>query len=213
MDPIKQWWIEEKMRKAVERLAAHEFEAIYAKTKEEAVQEFWKRITPRQKIGVGGSVTIRGLGILEKLEAQGYTILDHWKPGLSKENAFEIRKLQMTSDLFLTSTNAVTMNGELVNIDGIGNRVNSINFGPGKVILVAGYNKIVEDVQEGIKRIKNIAAPLNARRLHIDVPCAQVGRCVDCNSPNRICRVVVIHERKPSWTDILIILVGEELGY
>ncbi|MGZ3568279.1 MAG: LUD domain-containing protein, partial [Thermodesulfobacteriota bacterium] len=86
-------------------------------------------------------------------------------------------------------------------------------FGPGKVVLVAGYNKIVDDVQEGIKRIKNVAAPLNARRLNIDVPCAKLGRCVDCNSPNRICRVIVIHERKPALTDILIILVGEELGF
>ena len=119
----------------------------------------------------------------------------------------------MTSDLFLGSSNAITLNGELVNIDGIGNRVNSTNFGPGKVVLVAGYNKIVDDVQEGIKRIKNVAGPLNARRLNIDVPCAKVGRCVDCNSPNRICRVIVIHERKPFLTDILIILVGEELGF
>jgi hypothetical protein len=213
MEPIKEWWIEEKAKRAIEKLVAHEFKAIYVKTKEEAVQEVWKHITPKQRIGVGGSVTIRGLGILEKLEAQGYTIYDHWKPGLSKENILEIRKSQMTSDLFLGSTNAVTLNGELVNIDGIGNRVNSINFGPGKIILIAGSNKIVEDVQEGIKRIKNVAAPLNARRLNIDVPCAKAGMCVDCNSPNRICRVIVIHERKPSLTDILIILVGEELGY
>jgi hypothetical protein len=213
MDSIKQWWVEEKAKKAVKKLVAHEFKAIYANTKEEAVEELWKHLTPGQKVGVGGSVTIRELGILEKLRAQGYTILDHWKPGLSTENALEIRRSQMTSDLFLTSVNAVTLNGELVNIDGIGNRINSINFGPGKVILVAGYNKIVEDVHEGIRRIKNVAAPLNARRLNIDVPCAKVGKCVDCDSPNRICRVLVIHERKPSWTDILIILVGEELGY
>jgi hypothetical protein len=213
MDPIKEWWIEEKAKKAIEKLVAHEFKAIYVKTKEEAVQEVWKHITPKQRIGVGGSLTIRGLGILEKLEAQGCTIYDHWKPGLSKENILEIRKAQMTSDLFLSSANAITLNGELVNIDGKGNRVNSINFGPGKVILIAGYNKIVEDVQEGIKRIKNVAAPLNARRLNIDVPCAKVGKCVDCNSPNRICRVVMIHERRPFLTDIIIILVGEELGY
>ena len=213
MDPIKEWWIEEKVKKAIERLVAHDFKAIYVKTKEEAVQEVWKHITRKQRIGVGGSLTVRGLGILEKLKAEGYTIFDHWKPGLSKENNLEIRKAQMTSDLFLSSTNALTLNGELVNIDGIGNRVNSINFGPGKVILIAGYNKIVEDVQEGIKRIKNAAAPLNARRLNIDVPCAKVGKCVDCNSPNRICRVIVIHERKPSLTDILIIMVGEELGF
>jgi len=213
VDPSRQWWIEERTKRAVEKLVAHDFGAIYVRTKEEAVRELWKRITPSQQIGVGGSVTIRGLGVLEKLEAQGYTIHDHWKPGLSGENVLEIRKKQMTSDLFLTSANAVTLNGELVNIDGIGNRVNSISFGPAKVILVVGYNKIVEDVQKGIERIKNVAAPLNARRLNIDVPCAKVGKCVDCNSPNRICRVLVIHERKPTSTDILIILVGEELGF
>ncbi len=212
-DLIKQWWVDEKAKKTVEKLVAHEFKAIYVKTKEEAVRELWKHITPGQKVGVGGSLTIRGLGILEKLEAQGYTIYDHWKSGLAPENILEIRKSQMTSDLFLTSANAITLNGELVNIDGIGNRVNAINFGPGKVILVAGYNKVVDDVQEGIKRIKNVVAPMNARRLNIDVPCAKVGKCVDCNSPNRICRVLVIHERKPSWTDILILLVGEELGF
>src|SRR4030042_1534376 len=88
------------------------------------------------------------------------------KPGRSKEKILDVRKSQMGCDLVLSSVNAVTMNGELVNIDGIGNRVNAMNFGPGKVILVVGYNKIVEDVQEGIKRIKNIAAPLNARRLN-----------------------------------------------
>jgi hypothetical protein len=213
MDPIKQWWVEEKAKKAVEKLVAHDFKAIYVRTKEEAVQEVWKQITPKQRIGAGGSLTLRELGILEKLEAQGYTVYNHWKPGLSKEGMLDIRKSQMTSDLFLSSVNAVTLNGELVNIDGIGNRVNSTNFGPGKVILVAGYNKIVEDVHEGIARVKNVAAPLNARRLNIDVPCAKAGKCVDCNSPNRICRVIVIHERKPSLTDIFIILVGEELGF
>ena len=213
MDPNKEWWIEERMREVVEKLKAHDFEALYVKTKEEAVKEVRKYIIPDMKIGVGGSVTIRGLGILEELRARGNVIYDHWIPGLSKEESLRFRKSQMTSDLFLSSINAITMNGELVNIDGVGNRVNGTIFGPGKVVLVAGYNKIVEDVQEAIKRIKNVAAPINARRLSIDVPCAKVGKCVDCNSPQRICRVVVIHERKPMLTDMLIILVGEELGY
>lgn len=213
MDPIKQWWIEEQSKKVIDKLIAHDFDALYVKTKEEAVQEILKSIKPNQKIGVGGSVTIRQLGILEALEKQGYTIYDHWKPKISKEESLDIRKSQMLSDLFLSSVNAVTLNGELINIDGIGNRVNSTVFGPKKVILVVGYNKIVEDVQEGIKRIKNIASPLNARRLNVDVPCAKIGKCVDCNSPHRICRVVVIHERRPSLTEILVILVGEEIGF
>jgi hypothetical protein len=213
MDPIKQWWVEEKAKKAIEKLESHDFKAVFVRDKKEAVEEIWKYITPKTKVGVGGSVTIRELGILERLEAQGNVLYNHWKAGLPKEEVLQIRKAQMTSDLFLSSTNAVTLNGELVNIDGVGNRVNSSVFGPGKVILVAGYNKIVDDVQEAIKRIKNVSAPLNARRLNIDVPCAKTGRCVDCNSPNRICRATVIHERRPSLTDTLIILVGEELGF
>jgi L-lactate utilization protein LutB len=213
MDPNKEWWIEERMRKVVEKLKAHDFEALYVKTKEEAVKEIWKYIISDMKIGVGGSVTIRELGILDELRARGNVIYDHWIPRLSKEESLRFRKSQMTSDLFLSSINAITMNGELVNIDGAGNRVNGTIFGPGKVVLVAGYNKIVEDVQEAIKRTKNVAAPPNAKRLNIDVPCAKLGKCVDCNSPQRICRVVVIHERKPMLTDMLIILVGEELGY
>ena len=213
MEPNKKWWIEERMKRTTEKLRDHGFEALYTQTKPEAVKEIWKYIRPDTKVGVGGSLTIRDLGILEQLAAQGHILYDHWKPGLSKENILEVRKLQMTSNLFLGSVNAITMNGELVNINGAGNRVNSTVFGPQKVILVAGYNKIVEDIQEAIKRSKNVAAPLNARRLNVDVPCAKIGKCVDCNSPNRICRVMVIHERKPSFTDMLIILVGEELGY
>jgi L-lactate utilization protein LutB len=213
MDENRSWWIETRLKKTVEKLKAHDFNALYVKTKEEAIQEIFKYVTSDTRVGVGGSITIRELGILEQLKARGNTVFDHWIPGLSKEESIKIRKVQMTSDLFLSSSNAITLNGELVNIDFFGNRVNAITYGPGKVILVAGYNKIVEDVQEAIKRIKNVAAPLNTRRLNIDVPCAKLGRCVDCNSPNRICRVVVIHERKPPLTDILIILVGEELGF
>ncbi len=213
MDPIKQWWVEEKAKKAIEKLESHDFKAVFVRDKKEAADEIWKYITPKTKVGVGGSVTIRELGILERLETQGHILFNHWKHGLSKEEVLQTRKAQMTCDLFLSSTNAITLNGELVNIDGIGNRVNSSIFGPSKVILVAGYNKIVDDVEEAIKRIKNVSAPLNAKRLNIDVPCAKVGRCVDCNSPNRICRVIVIHERRPSLTDMLIILVGEELGF
>jgi len=213
MDPIKEWWIEERSKRAIEKLEAHGFKAVFVKDKKSAVAEILKNIGPRQRIGIGGSVTLRELGILESLEAKGHPLYNHWKPGLSKEDVLEMRKSQMTSDCFISSVNAITLNGEIVNIDGIGNRVNSTHFGPGKVILVAGFNKIVEDVGEAIKRIKNVAAPLNARRLNIDVPCAKLGRCVDCNAPSRICCIISILERRPSLTDILIILVGEELGF
>ena len=213
MDSNVRWLIEERMKRTVERLRAHDFEALYVQTREEAVREILTRVTPPMSVGAGGSVTIRELGILDQLRAKGHTIFDHWALGLSKEETLKLRKAQLTSDIFLSSVNAITMNGELVNIDGAGNRVASTIFGPGKVILVAGYNKIVENVQEAISRVRNMATPPNARRLKIDVPCAKAGRCLDCDSPNRICRVIVIHERRPSLTNMVIILVGEELGY
>jgi len=213
MDTIRQWWIAEKAKKTVEKLEAHDFKAVFVKDKKEAVEEIWKYVNPKQKIGLGGSITVRELGIVERLEAQGNVLFNHWKPGLPAEEILQIRKAQMTCDLFLCSANAITQNGEVVNIDGVGNRVNASVFGPGKVIMVAGYNKIVEDVQEAIHRIRNVASPLNAKRLNIDVPCAKIGKCVDCNSPNRICRAVVIHERRPTLTDIIIIIVREELGF
>jgi hypothetical protein len=213
MDSVKQGWIEGRMKGAVEKLKAHDFEATCVKTKEEAVKEIWRHVTPEMKVGVGGSMTIREIGILDQLRAKGHLVYDHWVPGLSREESLRLRKFQMSSDLFLSSSNAVTMNGELVNIDGAGNRVNSITFGPGKVILVSGFNKLVEDIQEAIKRIKNVVTPMNAKRLKTEVPCAKLGYCVDCNSPDRLCRAVVILERKPLFTDMLVILVGEELGY
>jgi L-lactate utilization protein LutB len=213
MDPNREWLIEETMKRTVEKLKAHDFEALYVRTKEEAAKEILKYVKPDMKVGTGGSMTIRALGILDSLKAKGHVVYDHWAPGLSKEQNLRIRKSQLTCDLFLSGVNAITMNGELINIDATGNRVASTIFGPGKVIVVAGYNKIVEDVQEGIKRAKNVATPPNARRLNVDVPCAKVGKCMDCNSPNRICRAVVIHERKPNLTDMLVILVGEEMGY
>lgn len=213
MDPIRQWWVEERIKRVIQSLEGHDFKALYAKDREEVKKEIRKHLSPGMRIGIGGSITLREIGVVEMLEKEGYPLYDHWKAGLSKEEVLATRKSQMTSDLFLASANAITLNGEIVNIDGIGNRVGSTIFGPGKVILVAGYNKIVENVEEAIKRVKNIATPLNARRLNLDLPCAKVGRCVDCNSPNRICRVIVIHERKPSLTEMLVILVGEELGY
>ncbi len=213
MNALREWWVEERGRRAVERLEAHQFKAVYVRNREEAIREIWKHLGPAKTVGLGGSITLRELGIIERLESEGKVLYDHWKLGLSQEQSTEIRRLQLTSDVFLSSVNAITLNGELINIDGIGNRVSGTIFGPGKVLLVAGYNKLVEDVAEGIRRIKNVATPLNARRLHLDLPCAKLGRCVDCNSPHRICCVTVIYERKPLWTDVIVIVVGEELGY
>jgi len=119
----------------------------------------------------------------------------------------------MTSDVFLSSTNALTVDGIIVNTDGVGNRVAGMIFGPRRVILVVGINKIVKDIDDAIWRIKNVATPMNAYRLGLNTPCAKLGYCMNCTSNVSICRVTTIIEYKPSRTDFTVVLVGEELGY
>ncbi len=205
--------ISQLLTRTAEALKAHFFDVRCFGSGNDAVKEVMGFAKPGIKVGVGGSVTLRQLGLPERLLENGAVLLDHWKPDLTDHERFDLRIQQLTSDLFLAGANAVTEEGEIVNIDGIGNRINASTFGPRKVIIVAGRNKIVPNVRAALDRIKNIAAPLNARRLNIPVPCAQKGVCRDCQSEERICRIVSIMERKPSATDISIFLVEEELGF
>ena len=156
---------------------------------------------------------MRHIGLVEALAARGNRVADHWKPGLSREQQTAIRHDQLRCDVFLASANAVTMEGGLINIDGGGNRVAALAFGPSRVIVIAGVNKLAKNVADGIHRARNVAAALNARRLSVDTPCAHTGVCNDCNSPARICRITSITERCPNAADYSVILVNEPLGF
>ena len=203
----------EQLDRVVQALQSRDFEALWVPDKAAASRQILERIRPEDRVGVGGSVSIRELGVLDTLKARGQTVYDHWAPNLPKEEILKIRKQQTQSDLFLSGTNALVSDGRLVNIDGIGNRVVSMIFGPSRVILVAGVNKIVETLDAAIYRIKNVVSPVNARRLSIPTPCAKTGKCMDCRSPHRICRAVTILEWRPSLTQILVMIVNESLGY
>lgn len=211
----KKWFAEKRCRLTVDKLQKNGFNAMYAANKEEALKTLLEIIPLKATVGIGGSVTIREIGIVDALTKRGNTVANHWQSGLSGEQRNEIRRKQLTSDVFISSSNAVTMNGELVNIDGSGNRVASMIFGPRKVIVVAGANKIVKDVDEGIARVRNIASPMNARRLGYKSPCDVTGQCDEehCELPSRLCSILTIIERRPSDTDFTVMLVGEELGY
>ena len=213
MDEIRRWFFEVRADETIKNLIKHEFEAIKVSERSSAVDEIMKRIPPTKNVGVGGSVTLREIGIIDKLQEQGNVIYDHWKHGLSKEDSITIRKMQQSSDVFLTSANAVTSNGEIVSIDGFGNRISSMIFGPKEVMIVAGCNKIVQDIPEAMHRIKTVAAPMNAKRFGADTPCARLGKCMDCDSPQRICRGTLIMERRPFATPTLVVIVMEDLGY
>lgn len=197
----------------VENLKKNNFAVHVAENKEEGAQIVRSLIEKGATIGVGGSVTIDQLDILDGLEAEGHLIFNHNKAGLTPQQVLDFRRRELTCDVFLTSTNALTEKGELVNIDGVGNRVAALTFGPKRVVVATGINKIVADVHAGIARIGSVAAPLNNKRLKKDMPCTKVGHCVDCQLPGRICNVTTITKKRPPLTDIHIVLIKEELGY
>ena len=202
-----------RCEKAVDALKSRGFDAVVVEDSGSAVEAVLEMVDPGAKVGVPGTVTIRQLGLMEKLQARGNEVVQHWVGGLSAEEMRGLRLEQMTSDVLLTSTNAVTLDGRLINIDGSGNRVAAMVFGPGRVIVVAGANKIAHDAEEGTNRAKRVAGPINALRLGGQAPCTRTGYCVDCSPPVSICNVTVIMDGKPSGTEVTVILVPENLGY
>ena len=208
------WSHEQKCQKAVESLGKHGFTALFCPTPKDAADYILATATDAQSIGFGGSMSVVGLGVEARLKDLGKEILNHGKSDLSREQRLEIMRRQLTCDLFLSGCNALTLNGELINIDATGNRVASMFFGPRRVIVVAGRNKLVDgSVQDAIARVKNWATPPNAKRLSFKTTCASTGFCSDCNSPERLCRVTTIIERKPRFTDVRVLVVNADMGF
>ena len=213
MNEHVRWHHDQVGERVAEALRRNDFDAVYCKSAAEAAEEVLRLVPENGTVGLGGSWTVKELGVVEKLKARGNIILDHGAPGLENDERVRIRRAQLTADAFLTGSNAVTMDGRLVNTDGSGNRVAAMIFGPGKVIVVAGVNKIVRDVEEAEERIRKTAAPINNKRLNLPNPCVKTGECMDCQGPTRICNVTTILHKRPKLTEMHVILVGEELGF
>jgi len=213
-DELVLWTHEQKCLKAVESLVNNGFGAVYCPTTREAFDYIVGEAAGAASVGFGGSMSIVGLNVEERLRGEGKEILNHAAPALSRDERLEIMRRQLTCDLFLSGTNALTLSGELVNIDATGNRVSAMSFGPRKVIVVAGRNKLVDGtVHDAIRRVKDWATPPNARRLGFKTPCAVTGFCSDCNAPDRLCRVTTVIDRKPRFTDVRVLVVNADLGF
>lgn len=213
MHPVETWRSETLGRRACEALAKNGFEARFVPTGAEALELVATYIKPGMKVGFGGSMSVRGIGVQERAKALGAELLDHNAPGLDAAQKLEILRAQLSCDLFVSSTNALTLEGELLNVDGNGNRVAALSFGPRKTVVVAGVNKIVRDLEEAQSRLETWAAPMNNKRLDKTNPCVKAGSCQDCQGEGRICRVYSILKRKPSLSDFTVIVVGEALGF
>lgn len=189
-----------------------QIEGYYCPDRISAVQKALELIPKGASIGWGGSTTLIETGLMDAIQNGDYKTIN---PDIAK-NPEEQRKIYgeiCCSDFFLMSTNAITLDGELINIDGRGNRVAFLCYGPQNVLILTGMNKIVSNVEEGLNRVRNIAAPPNAIRLNRKTPCAITGKCGDCYSPECMCGQFVITRRSGIPNRIKVILIGEELGY
>ncbi|HIT87176.1 MAG TPA: lactate utilization protein [Candidatus Coprocola pullicola] len=196
----------------VSNLEKRHFEAYYCPTAQEALKKVLDLIPEGSSIGWGGSMSIRDMGLTKAIHEGNYTVIDR-DLAKSPEETYEMQQKCLLTDYFITSANAIAEEGILVNIDGTGNRVAAICFGPKNVIVVCGINKIAQNLDAAISRTRFIAAPINAGRFDIQTPCKTTGKCHNCISPDCICSEVLITRTSRPAKRIKIILVGEELGY
>jgi hypothetical protein len=210
-EEIRRGHLGARCRTAVDALKNRGFGAAWFPDAASTVEAALEILPAGCAVGAGGSVTLREIGLLERLEERGEELVFH-SSGMDPEESVSARKQAIGCPCYVTSSNAITLEGELVNTDGIGNRVAGMIFGPDLVVVIAGANKLVADRRAAFSRIRNVAAPANARRLGINVPCAEKGYCVDCAGPMNICRVTTIISRKPMLTDIHVLIAAEPLG-
>ena len=212
MEQWVQWFQGKQVDRTIKALKKNNFEALFVPDSKAAFEEVMKRIPDGSTVGVGGSVTLTQIGLLNALERRNVRLIWPIQQAKNMDERMELIRKSFSSDFFLTSTNAITEDGKLFNVDATGNRVGAMFIGPKKTIVVTGVNKIVKDVDAAEKRVREWTAPQNAKRLNRKTPCAETGVCADCSSPDRICNIYVTLAKKPSRTDVIIILVGERLG-
>jgi L-lactate utilization protein LutB len=204
--------------RTVKNLRRNWFEADYVENASDALPLIMGMLPQSALVGMGDSLTLQELGVIDELERGNYQFLNPWKTGIKRAESLRLRRQALTSDIFLTGTNAVTLDGKLVNIDGLGNRVAGMIFGPARVIVAVGANKIVPDTEKALARIKGIAAPLNVIRHEFgpDVRpgCRETGICSECKPPHTICcNTVIIENCSRDRGRIRVIIIGETLGY
>jgi len=212
MEQWEQWFQEKQVERTVKALTKNNFEAVFVPDSKTALEEVMKQIPDGATVGVGGSVTLTQVGILKALEKRSIHLIWPAQQAKNMDERMELIRKSFSSDIFLSGTNAITEDGKLFNVDAMGNRVGAMCIGPKKTIIVTGINKIVKDLEAAEKRVKEWIAPQNAKRLNRKTPCVETGVCGDCSSPDRICNIYVTLAKRPSRTEVVVILIGEKLG-
>ncbi len=209
---VKQKYYENTANTIIANLKKRQMEGYYCPSGADAVKKALELMPEGSSIGWGGAMTLQEIGLMDAIKGGRYRLIDRDSAKTPEESRRIFAEI-FGCDFFLMSTNAITLEGELVNIDGRGNRVASLCFGPENVLVIAGMNKVAPDLDSAILRARNIAAPLNTVRLNKTTPCTVSGRCGDCYKPDCICSQFVVTRRSGTPGRIKIILVGAELGY
>ena len=196
----------------VKNLKARHFDAWYCDTKEEALTKALELIPEGSTVGWGGALSAQQIGLMDALNKGNYAAIDRDRCTTPEEKA-QAAKDSMFADFFLTGANALSLDGQMVNIDGAGNRVSAIIFGPKNVLVIAGMNKVLDDLDAAVNRARTVAAPMNKQRFDPNTPCAVTGSCADCKVEGCICNHIVITRHCRPVGRIKFILVGEPLGF
>lgn len=202
----------EQCKQLINSFKLRNIEVKYYENLKLAKEDILKLISKEATIGIGHSSTLQKMNITKELMDRGNVVYDK-ELAENKEDCKLIKKKALLTDWYITGSNAISVDGRIINVDHSGNRVAAINFGPDNVIIVVGKNKIVETWEEGIKRVKNIACPLNAKRAGYNPPCVSLNRCVDCTSNERVCNSLSIIEGQSVKDRIKVFIVNEELGF
>lgn len=198
--------------KLVKELASRNIEAFYTESKDAALAKALELIPEGSSVGWGGSMSIDEIGLRRAIIDGNYAEIDR-DAASSPEEKTKLMHDILSCDYFITSCNALSEDGIIVNIDGVGNRVAAIAYGPAHVVIIAGINKVVHSVEDALSRARNEAAPINAQRFDINTPCKKTGACFDCKSPDTICCQFLVTRFSRETGRIKLILVGEELGF
>ena len=205
--------MEQIIQKTIDNLNKRGFLAEYAETSADAKARVMELVKGAESIGMGGSVTVFKTGIQDAAVEAGYRVYSAAYAAKMGEDPAMAMKQGVFADVYMCSSNAITEDGTLINIDGTGNRAAGMIYGPDKIIVVAGKNKIAADEAAAMERIKTISCPMNGKRLKKQLPCALTGKCNDCRSADRMCRVTVKHEAPTRGKEFHIIIINEDLGY
>lgn len=213
MNENVKWVNEKRIEKTIKNLEKNNIKGYYAKSNDELINIIKDIAKEGEMVSVGGSITLFETNVIDLLRSGRYNFLDRYEENLTPADMKALYRKTFYADTYFSSVNAITEEGEIFNVDGNGNRVAAMLYGPDKVILVVGVNKIVKNIDEAVKRNKALSGPANAKRLNAATPCAKVGYCMDCKSDDRICCEYTVIKRQRTANRMNVIFINDVLGF